>query len=311
MFGPFSSKKAKAQGWCVVDDHYPVAQFKPLPTELENRVRNHSWAKQVCRRCWDRVGTLLERPIIETQCVSPAGILVAPVTPPPLLPHAPVSPIVSTSHATPEVLVNDDPCVMCTAPGIVLVQDGDHTLVGVHFMRKFAMHPPMPPVEPPFYLCSPCSEDCARFRRICDNIAERKELGGSRKKGRKPKLKRKRAPNDDKLSGIRMPESLGTMTSPLDRRRKNSYVEVPVTPIPFVLDDEDFDGYQTQGEDDNTPTTSSQFPIDAYGPDITAALADLQALYEVSGNNAGPAWARCTGSSRAPSNLVGGQHIGV
>ena len=149
---------------------------------------------------------------------------------------------------------------------------GDHTLVGVHFMRKFAMHPPMPPVEPPFYLCHACSKDCTSLRRSCDNVAERKELGGSRKVGRKPKRKR-----DSNLSGIALPQSSGAMTSPLDRRRKSSYVEVPITPVPFVLDSEECDGNQTLGEEENTPASSHRFPINGYGPEIRSALAELQA----------------------------------
>ena len=101
MFGPFNSKKAKAQGWCVVDDHYPVAQFKPLPTELDNRVRNHSWAKQVCRKCWDHVGTLLERPIVEEPYVSPATMSLVRANPPPSMRHASMCPMVSTPDETP------------------------------------------------------------------------------------------------------------------------------------------------------------------------------------------------------------------
>ena len=161
---------------------------------------------------------------------------------------------------------------MCSAPGTISILEGDQTLDGVHFMRRFAMRPPMPPDAPPFYLCQPCSKDCTSSRRSCDNVAERKELRGSRKVGRKEKRKR-----DSNLSGIELPQSSGTMTSPLDRQRKSSYVEVPITPIPFVLDSEECDGNQSLGEDDDTPASSHRFPINAYGPEIWSALADLQA----------------------------------
>ena len=280
-----------------MSEHRPKSHFKALPQELQERVKaappkepTQCGPFPVCWECWPRLPELLERPIC------------APSVPPQ---HAsPPGPTVC--HYSSGSDTDFDPCMLCGGQGLILVRDGDHAAVGAHFLAKFALKAPLS--DPPYYLCERCQKDCVTLRRASENVCERRAAGGKRKRGRKPKRPRTEA---EMAYGLDLPQSSTSNTSPLDRRRTSTFTLHSITPVPFTLDESmvssalatPFDGDQTDGEAEHVvlDDTTAKLHGACYPVDVRVLLADLQALHEVSGHNAGPVYARCTGAERVPS----------
>lgn len=147
-----------------------------------------------------------------------------------------------------------DPCMLCSGEGLILVvRDGEHLAVAAHFLGEFAIKPILPPSSPPFWLCRGCQTACVTLSRVCESVCERRANGGTRRRGRKPKRPRTQT---EKGYGFELPQSSTTLSSPLDRRRTSTYSVHPISPVPFLLDEETvsealltyFDGYQTDGD---------------------------------------------------------------